>query len=109
MSELNIDAMLPLHVNGFGGDFKVVARLEPHGVAISTRGERCNEIDAASFIVTAVNAHAELLAALSESAAIMKRLQDGGHLHQTTDGLYAAFQNAREKADAAISKSRSTP
>lgn len=64
-------AQLPYVVNGFGGDFKVLARMQPHEVAISTRGELGGEIETASFIVEACNSYAGLRA---DNAELSERL-----------------------------------
>ncbi len=61
----------PYVVNGFGGDYRVVARLEPHGVAISAKGERGDEIETADFIVRACNSHAALVAALERAELLL--------------------------------------
>jgi hypothetical protein len=54
----------PWVVNGFGGDFKVVARMDGHGVAVCSRAPIGDEIEDARFIVRACNSHDDLVAAL---------------------------------------------
>ncbi len=76
----------PYVVNGFGGDYQVVARLEPHGVAISSESARGGEIETASFIVRACNSHDALVAALEKADEILG-FHEGCAKQQIHDGI----------------------
>jgi hypothetical protein len=54
----------PWVVNGFGGDFNLIARMDGHGVAISATAPLGEELEDARFIVLAVNSHEALVEAL---------------------------------------------
>jgi hypothetical protein len=77
MNNEKAHASLPFVVNGFGGDFKVVLRLEPSGVAISTSGELGDAIETARFIVNACNSHEQLVEALKRAESFL--LERYGH------------------------------
>jgi hypothetical protein len=66
-------------VNGFGGDFKVIARMDGHGVAVCSQAPIGYEIEDARFIVRACNAHDELVAALRAVTEDMDRAGGDGY------------------------------
>lgn len=70
----------PWVVNGFGGDYQVVCRLEPHGVAVSAMAARGDEIKTAKLIAAAP----DLLEALTEAHILLR--ERFGHADAQYDG-----------------------
>lgn len=90
----------PYVVNGFGGDFHVVAGMQPHEVAISSRGARGGEIETASFIVRACNSHDALVAALESLKSHSKWLHLVAERLQKQQRDYSIANTCEEAADA---------
>lgn len=86
----------PYVVNGFGGDFEVIARMQPHEVAISARSSHRDEIATATFIVEACNSHASLQV---QNDMLARALFDALSTFCTCIGeaAYAEFQAGNSK------------